>query len=627
MKTIKQILLTIAVLLFSLTAKAYDFEVDGICYNILSVEDLTVEVIRNNHQQYSGEVIIPSTVEYQSKTLTVVSIGESAFEDCVDLTGITIPSSVTLISDYAFENCISLRDLYIEDGEIELLIKRGEYFNKYWDEYFYEAMFYDCPLENIYLGRNLSYDESEDEDLTPFAENSNIKTVTIGNGVTKIGNYLFYSCENLTCINLPNSVTSIGDKAFNSCDKLTIQTIPNSVTNIGKWAFARCSFADTEVIIPSGVKIIKDGVFAFTNITSIDIHNSVTKIGYYAFEFCEYLESIDIPNSVISIGDMAFYNSSIDDFRIEDGEKTLSLGNSVFEESHLSDIYIGRNLSSSSLFQNAYISTVTIGNNVTNIGDGMCSQCSHIANIFFMGPNPPLAEEDDFADNIIINTALNVPQGTIDIYKSAEGWKNFWNIQEHDLVEYYKVVYMVDGDMYNTQYVAYGDSIPVIDAPTKEGYTFSGWSEIPETMPAHDVTVNGTFSINSYDLIYIVDGEEYKRVTLEFGSEITPEEEPTKEGYTFSGWSEIPETMPAHDVEVTGSFISTENVSELEFDVNIQITNNGIILLNAYNSAVRVYTVNGILVEKIDKYSGEEIILNEGVYIVCVGNTTMKIKL
>ena len=244
-----------------------------------------------------------------------------------------------------------------------------------------------------------------------------------------------------------------------------------------------------------------------------------------------------------------------------------------------------------------------------------------------MGPNPPLAEEDDFADNIIINTALNVPQGTIDIYKSAEGWKNFWNIQEHDLVEYYKVVYMVDGDMYNTQYVAYGDSIPVIDAPTKEGYTFSGWSEIPETMPAHDVTVNGTFSINSYDLIYIVDGEEYKRVTLEFGSEITPEEEPTKEGYTFSGWSEIPETMPAHDVEVTGSFISTENVSELEFDVNIQITNNGIILLNAYNSAVRVYTVNGILVEKIDKYSGEEIILNEGVYIVCVGNTTMKIKL
>ena len=85
--------------------------------------------------------------------------------------------------------------------------------------------------------------------------------------------------------------------------------------------------------------------------------------------------------------------------------------------------------------------------------------------------------------------------------------------------------------------------------------------------------------------------------------------------------------MPAEDIEITGSFISTENVSELEFDVNIQITNNGIILLNAYNSAVRVYTVNGILVEKIDKYSGEEIILNEGVYIVCVGNTTMKIKL
>ena len=118
----------------------------------------------------------------------------------------------------------------------------------------------------------------------------------------------------------------------------------------------------------------------------------------------------------------------------------------------------------------------------------------------------------------------------------------------------YKLIYMVDGEVYKTYDVVYDTAITPEAEPTKEGYTFSGWSEIPETMPAHDVTVTGTFSINSYKLTYTVDGEVYKTYDLEYGATITPEAEPTKEGYNFSGWSEIPATMPAHDVTVTGSF-------------------------------------------------------------------------
>ncbi len=118
----------------------------------------------------------------------------------------------------------------------------------------------------------------------------------------------------------------------------------------------------------------------------------------------------------------------------------------------------------------------------------------------------------------------------------------------------YKLIYKVDGEVYKTLSYDYGATITPEPAPTKEGYTFSGWSEIPATMPAHDVTVTGTFTINKYKLIYKVDGAEYKSYELEYGAKITPEPEPTKEGYTFSGWSAIPETMPAHDVTVTGSF-------------------------------------------------------------------------
>ena len=121
----------------------------------------------------------------------------------------------------------------------------------------------------------------------------------------------------------------------------------------------------------------------------------------------------------------------------------------------------------------------------------------------------------------------------------------------------YKVTYILDGEVFKVEEVVYGTAIPTPDVPAKEGYNFSGWGEIPESMPAHDVTLTGSYTINKdmkYNLIYMVDGVEYKRVTLSFGDAIVLEAEPTKEGHTFSGWSEVPETMPLHNVTVTGSF-------------------------------------------------------------------------
>ena len=118
----------------------------------------------------------------------------------------------------------------------------------------------------------------------------------------------------------------------------------------------------------------------------------------------------------------------------------------------------------------------------------------------------------------------------------------------------YTLTYLVDDEVYKTLSLKQNETITPEPEPEKEGYTFSGWSEIPATMPAHDVTVTGTMIPNNYQLVYLVDGLEYKTVDVPFGSAITPEPEPEKEGYTFSGWSEIPETMPAHDVTVSGTF-------------------------------------------------------------------------
>lgn len=118
----------------------------------------------------------------------------------------------------------------------------------------------------------------------------------------------------------------------------------------------------------------------------------------------------------------------------------------------------------------------------------------------------------------------------------------------------YDIEYFVDGSAYSSETYEYSAAIVPVEEPEREGYTFSGWDEVPATMPAHDVEVNGTFAINSYEIAYVVDGEPYSAETYEFGAAITPVAEPSKVGYTFGGWSEIPATMPAHDVEVEGEF-------------------------------------------------------------------------
>ena len=118
----------------------------------------------------------------------------------------------------------------------------------------------------------------------------------------------------------------------------------------------------------------------------------------------------------------------------------------------------------------------------------------------------------------------------------------------------YKAVFKIDEDVIDTKTIVYGDAVTAPEAPAKEGYTFAGWQNLPETMPAHDIEVVGSYTANKYVLTYKVDGEEYKKVEVDFGTTITPEPNPVKEGYTFSGWQGLPETMPAHDVEVTGTF-------------------------------------------------------------------------
>ena len=133
-----------------------------------------------------------------------------------------------------------------------------------------------------------------------------IKSVTIKNGVTSIGDHAFYCCFYLTSVTIPSSVTSIGDDAFESCFDLTSITIPGSVTSIGSSAFLNCTGL-TSITIPDSVTSIGEGAFGgCSNLESIDIPDKVTSIGSDAFDGCSNLISVTIGNSVTDIGYYAF---------------------------------------------------------------------------------------------------------------------------------------------------------------------------------------------------------------------------------------------------------------------------------------------------------------------------------
>lgn len=175
--------------------------------------------------------------------------------------------------------------------------------------------------------------------------------------------------------------------------------------------------------------------------------------------------------------------------------------------------------------------------------------------------------------------------------------KALWSVNQ------YKLTYMVDDTEYKTMDVDYGSVIKAESDPEKEGYTFSGWTGMPESMPDHDVTVTGSFTVNSYILTIYLNGELYSTEDVEYGAALNIENPAVPEGNVFDGWSEtLPETMPAHNVNLYATY-SKDPSSGVDFNLDS-------------DSVVTVYTLFGTLVYKDRKWSEVADTLANGIYIV-----------
>ena len=252
--SLRALFLSLAVLL-SLPMMAVEVEIEGINYELDS-ETKRATVIAKSSGEYSGEIVIPESVEHEGTAYSVTSIGEDAFYECRSLTSVTIPNSVTSIEKYAFSGCYRLTSVHISDLAA-------------WCNIYFEV----TPSNPLHYAHHLYLNGEEVKDLL-----------------------------------IPNSVTSIGSNAFNGCSGLTSVTIPDAVMYIGRYAFSDCSGL-TSVTIGNGVKSIEGYAFSWcSGLTSVSIGNSVTSIGDKAFYYCSGLTSVTIGSGVKYIYDKAFAN-------------------------------------------------------------------------------------------------------------------------------------------------------------------------------------------------------------------------------------------------------------------------------------------------------------------------------
>ena len=464
----KNILLLLMMLLLPMAASAYDVEIGGIYYDVVS--KAKVAEVTFGEKKYSGDIVIPSTIEYEGVLCDVKFIGGGAFTDCDglvslklnegietiksggiqvvrNLKSVTIPRSLKTIEEWNFTYAEGM-NVYISDLEswCHMTFHNNNLLNGAGHLYINNT-----EISDLILPGNFEWISDR-----AFSGCANIKSVTIEEGIRVIGNSAFDGCPQLATVSFPASIESIKSFAFAHCPELTNVSLPH-VQELGNYVFGECSKLQ-HITLPNDLNQISMGMFSFcTSLTDLSFLSNIITIGENAFDGCTGLRSIDLPNSVVQIGRVAFAGCT-------------------------------------------NVESILLPSSVNMIDAQAFADCKKIKDVYCYAKNIPQTEGDIFAGSYIEYSTLHVPVASIDDYKSTAPWSDFKTIVGITETEpmTYKLIYMVDGEEYRAYDVEDGASIIPETSPTKDGYTFSGWINLPETMPAHDVIITGYF-VNSHN--------------------------------------------------------------------------------------------------------------------------------
>jgi hypothetical protein len=331
-------------------------------------------------------ITIPQIVRVIQTTYNVVGIGAQAFKNCISLTSITLPSSLTFINDYAFEFCNVLASITLPPSVTT--IGKGA--------------FKDCSVLTAFTIPSLVTSISDET----FKNCSGIlNTITISNAVTSIGLNAFNGCKKITNITLPINVSSIGAGAFLNCDLFTSYnvdvshptytsvsgvlfdknsttlinypmgktgtsyTVPTTVLNIGESAFEQ-NLNLTTITLSNVTQIGVNG-FKNSNFTTFTIPNSVTTIKKGAFSYCSKLTQfiVDVTHPLFSVDNGVLYNKNKDKIILYPVGKTIS------SYQILSSVLV---IDKSTFHGAINLTSVVIPNTLTTIGEDAFRGCINI---------------------------------------------------------------------------------------------------------------------------------------------------------------------------------------------------------------------------------------------------------
>lgn len=272
----KKLFLALFGVSISISGFAYDFQLDGICYTIISEIDCTVEVSKNNDKYYSGNLVIPSQVTKYGQTYKVTRIGQNAFYGCKKLYSVTIPETVDSINSGAFVCCSAISEIKVDNNSPYFQSKDGVLFDKA---------------------------------LTKLLHFPNAKS----------GNYRIPDGVPITTITLPESLKHLDSGAFTGCDRLKSIFIPKNVEYIGdKTAIGDCTSLERIEVDPENQY--------YTSIDGILYDKSLTKV-LKCPPLIQDLEWITLPSTITYICASAFYaNKSLARIVIPSGVTVIDNG-------------------------------------------------------------------------------------------------------------------------------------------------------------------------------------------------------------------------------------------------------------------------------------------------------------
>ena len=396
----------------------------------------------------------------------VTSIGYSAFYGCSSLLSVTIPPSVMSISGYAFGGCSNLKFVYITDLEA-------------W-----------CKIEFCDTYSNPLYNEA---DL--YINGEKATNIEVPDGVTSIGNHAFSHCRSLVSMTLPSSITSIGYGSFIWCSNLKSVYISDLET------WCKIEFHGT-VSNPlcNGAALYINGEKA----TNIEIPMSVTCIGDYAFQYCSSLMSVTIPASVTSIGDDAFFGCrSLTSIAVDENNAKYSsdergvlfskdkttliqypIGNTATSYEIPSSV---ASIGDSAFYDCSSLTSVIIPSSVTSIDNYAFYNCSKLKDVYYLGTEEEWKNISIGSNNYCLTNATihyNATVLTPSVTRTADGTVYKVSAANLPVSSVVVVALYKDGRFVGYESAVYnGETLEIAADTPHDTATILAWSDLEKLIP------------------------------------------------------------------------------------------------------------------------------------------------